>query len=69
MLRVKAYPTLPYPGAYPRVETPLWKAPAYFANIRYGWKDLSVTNTLAYYELSKITEVKVLLHHALWPLL
>jgi predicted small integral membrane protein len=42
------------PGAYPRVEhlkgPSLRLALALSANIRLGWKGLSGTNTLAYYE-------------------
>jgi len=50
------------PGAYPRVEhlksASLGQAPASPANIRLGWKSLSGTNSLAYYENSLITAVK-----------
>jgi hypothetical protein len=49
-------------GTYPRVEhlkvDSLGWAPAFPANIRLGWKGLSGTNALAYYENSKITTVK-----------
>ncbi len=35
---------------------------------RLGWKGLPRTNTLVYYEYSKITDVKVLEHWALGSL-
>jgi len=34
-------------------------------NMKLGWKDLQETNTLAFYEHPKITNIKVLKH---WPL-
>jgi hypothetical protein len=52
------------PRALPRGEklkdVPLGLAPVLAANIRLGWKDLTETNTLAYYENYSITDKKVL---------
>jgi hypothetical protein len=59
------------PGAYPRVEhlkgASLGWAPALLANIRLGWKGFPGTNTLAYYEKSKLTAVKSFITLATWP--
>ncbi len=45
-------------GAYTKVEhliiASLRKALAFPANVRLGWKDLWGTNTLAYYDISKL---------------
>ncbi len=38
--------------------SPLESAPILIANIGLGWKGLAMTNTLAYYEHSLITELK-----------
>jgi hypothetical protein len=50
------------PRAYPKgvllLGAPHGQAPALISHIRLGCKGLPVTNTKAYYELSKITAVK-----------
>jgi hypothetical protein len=42
----------------------LGQAQALLANSRQGWKGLSQTNTLAYYENPQITAVKSIMTHA-----
>ncbi len=46
------------PGAYSRVDHLKDASLGYPPNIRLGWKGMPGTNTLAFYENSKITAVK-----------